>query len=174
MKFLSFTVIAAAWLFLSAVPGRAEPSAFEFDGADYFLRGDENGIREYLTDGETFENWNTLISIRAFDGIDDPKAFAFALVANAKEEGGPNARGQVMENEEAGSYIADFLVFSEEGSENPFAEWNLWRIEKKGDHIEAVQYARRFYHITESTADELNAARQRIVPMLAVFEDPRE
>jgi hypothetical protein len=44
-----------------------------------------------------------------------------------------------MENDEAGSFIADFLVFSEEGSEPSFAEWNVWRIEKNGDVLQAVQ-----------------------------------
>ena len=148
-----------------------EESMFQFDKQDYFLRGDEAGIREYLTKGETFEKWSTLISVRGFDGIADPRAYAFQLVKNAKASG-PNAQGQVMEDEQAGSYIADFLVFSEEGAEPSFAEWNLWRIEKKGNGIEAVQYARRFYEIDGSTAKKLIAARKKIVPQLAVLEIP--
>ena len=152
-------------------PPEASAPAFRFDKKDYFLRGDEAGIREYLTEGETFEKWSTLISVRGFDGIDDPRAYAFQLVKNA-EASGPNARGQVMENEEAGSYIADFLVYSEEGTEPVFAEWNLWRIEKKGDGVEAVQYARRFYEIDDSTAKKLISARKKIVPQLAELEIP--
>jgi len=151
-------------------PEESDP-VFQFDKQDYFLRGDEAGIREYLTKGETFEKWNTLISVRHFNQTDNPRAYAFALVKNAKASG-PNAQGQVMENEQAGSYIADFLVFSEEGSEPAFAEWNLWRIEKKGDGIEAVQYARRFYEIDGSTAKKLIAARKKIVPQLAALEIP--
>lgn len=153
-------------------PPEESAPVFQFDKADYFLRGDEAGIREYLTEGETFEKWSTLISVRGFDGTDDPRAYAFQLVKNAKASG-PNAQGQVMENDEAGSYIADFLVFSEEGTEPSFAEWNLWRIEKKGDGIEAVQYARRFYEIDDSTAKKLSAARKKIVPQLAVLEIPQ-
>ena len=149
----------------------AEESVFQFDKQDYFLRGDEAGIREYLTKGETFEKWNTLISVRHFNQTNDPRAYAFQLVKNAKASG-ENAQGQVMENEQAGSYIADFLVFSEEGAEPSFAEWNLWRIEKKGNGIEAVQYARRFYEIDGSTAKKLIAARKKIVPQLAVLEIP--
>ncbi len=161
--------------FAQACSGEQPPEdstpAFRFDGEDYFLRGDEAGIREYLTEGETFSEWTTLISIRRFEGIDDPRTYAFKLVENA-EASGPNARGQVLENEEAGSCIADFLVYSEEGAEPSFAEWNLWRIEKKGDGVEAVQYARRFYKITSSTAKELIAARKKIVPQLAVLDIP--
>jgi hypothetical protein len=148
-------------------------SVFRFDGKDYFLRGDQAGIREYLTEGETFESWNTLISIRHFDGTDDPRAYAFAIVKNAKASD-PKAQGQVMENDAAGSYIADFLVYSEEGSEPAYAEWNLWRVEKKGDGVEAVQYARRFYNFDAGTPQQLIADRERIVPELAVLEIPAE
>lgn len=152
-------------------PPEESAPAFQFDRKDYFLRGDEAGIREYLTKGESFENWSTLISTRRFDGTDDPRAYAFQLVKNAKASS-PNAQGQVMENDEAGSYIADFLVYSEEGAEPSFAEWNLWRIEKTRDGVEAVQYARRFYDIDDSTAQKLIAARKKIVPQLAVLEIP--
>lgn len=171
MKIPSFALLVL--LIASNIPSHcfAEKPAFDFDDQPYYLRGDEAGIREYLTKGETFEKWSTLISVRHFDGIADPRAYAFKLIENAKASG-PNARGQVMENESAGSCIADFLVYSEEGTEPFFAEWNLWRIEKKGDGLEAVQYARRFYKITDSTANVLISERKKIVPLLAEFECP--
>jgi hypothetical protein len=151
-------------------PDDSDP-VFSFDGAKYFLRGDEAGIREYLTAGERFEDWTTLISIRRYKNTDDPRALAFKLVENAKASN-PNASGQVMENDGAESYIADFIVFSEEGSDQYFAEWNLWRIEKKGSGLEAVQYARRFYKISDSTAQDIIDAREKIVPELATLEIP--
>lgn len=151
-------------------PDDSDP-VFSFDGAKYFLRGDEAGIREYLTAGERFEDWTTLISIRRFKDLDGPRALAFKMVENAKASS-RSASGQVMENNAANSYIADFLVFSEEGSEPSFAEWNLWRIEKKGNTLEAVQYARRFYEISDSTAQDIIDAREKIVPELAILEIP--
>jgi len=174
MNYVRLFASILAWALLASSTlefARAEEVAFEFDGDEYFLRGDEAGIREYLTKGETFETWNTLISVRGFQGSDDARAFAFALVKNAKASG-PNARGQVMENAEAGSYIADFLLFSEKGTKPFFAEWNLWRVEKNGDGLQAVQYARRFYQIDENTSKELIAAREKIVPQLAILEVP--
>jgi hypothetical protein len=171
IRSLTFGLLIGLLTMLSVPVARAGDASFSFDGAEYFLRGDEAGIREFLTKGETFEKWTTLISIREYRSTDDPRAYAFQLVKNAKASS-PNANGQVMENAEAGSYIADFLVFSEEGTEPFFAEWNLWRIEKKGNGLQAVQYARRFYNITEDTAKELNAARQKIVPQLAEVEIP--
>lgn len=155
-----------------AVAGEAEEvNAFEFDGEEYYLRGDQEGIREFLTEGETFKNWTTLISIRQFDGTDNPRAYAEAMLQNVKESG-PDARGQILGNDAANSYIVDFLLFSEDGEEPRYAEWNLWRAEQKGQGVEAVQYARRFYEVTESTGQEINKARQTIVPLLAEFVDP--
>jgi hypothetical protein len=167
----SLGLLAAVCAAFSIQPVFAESAAFEFDGAAYYLRGDEAGIREYLTDGETFDDWTTLISIREFSGTDDPKAYANAILANAKESE-PDSNGQLLENDAAGSYIADFILFSEEGTEPVFVEWNLWRAERKGDGVEAVQYARRLYKITDTTGQEISDARQEIVPQLAEFVDP--
>ncbi len=171
IRFLSFGLLVGLLTTLATQSCSAEEPSFNFDGSDYFLRGDEAGIREYLTEGETFDKWTTLISVRRFEGTDNPKLYAEKLIENAKASG-PNAHGQLMENKEAGSYIADFLVFSEEGSKPFFAEWNLWRIEKKGDGVEAIQYARRFYEIDASTSKKLIDAREKIVPKLAVLEIP--
>jgi hypothetical protein len=171
IRLLSFWLLAGLIAILATQSCSAEEAAFHFNGNDYFLRGDEAGIREYLTEDETFDEWTTLISVRHFDGTDNPKLYAQKLIENAKASG-PNAAGQLMENEEAGSYIADFLVFSEEGSKPFFAEWNLWRIEKKDDGVEAVQYARRFYKVDASTSQKLIDAREKIVPKLAVLEIP--
>jgi len=168
---LSVTLLAAVCAALSIQPVLAESAAFAFDGSAYYLRGDEAGIREYLTDSETFDDWTTLISIREFSGTDDPKAYANAILANAKESE-PDSNGQLLENDAAGSYIADFILFSEDGADPAYVEWNLWRAERKGDGVEAVQYARRFYKITDTTAQEISDARQEIVPQLAEFVDP--
>ncbi len=156
---------------LADAGGGASAPAFEFDGRAYFLRGDEAGIREYLTEGETFQDWNTLVSIRRMEGADDARAYAAAMVMNA-EASNPNAVGQVLADEDAGSYIADFVVYSEEGAEPFFAEWNLWRIEIKNDGIEALQYARRFYDVTDATAQQIEEARHDIIPQLANLEIP--
>jgi hypothetical protein len=167
----SLGLVVAVCAALSIPIAFAESAAFEFDGAEYYLRGDEAGIREYLTEGETFDDWTTLISIREFSGTNDPKAYANAILANAKESE-PDSNGQLLENDAAGSYIADFILFSEDGKEPAYVEWNLWRVERKGDGVEAVQYTRRFYKITDSTAQAISDARPEIVPQLAEFVDP--
>lgn len=147
-----------------------EKAAFTFDGQEFFLRSTEGEILEYLPADETFKNWTALISVREFAGTSDPKAYAQKLIDNAKASS-PNAQGQLMENEEAGSYIADFLLPDGKGDDVGF-EWNLWRVEQKGDGVEAVQYALRIPAGSGVGANEIIAAREKIVPELAVFELP--
>lgn len=168
--FLSLLLLVGASPFSPAQDSDDEEPAFKFDGGEYFLRSTEGGILEYLTAGETFKNWTTLFSIREFSGTDDPKAYAQKLLENAKASS-PEAQGLLMENEEAGSYIVDFLLPDGEG-DNVGYEWNLWRVEKKGDGVEAVQYAMRIPAGSEVTGEAIAEARKKIVPELAEFEVP--
>lgn len=158
--------------FILTPAGAAEDeAAFTFDGAEYFLRSDEGGILEYLTSGDTFKQWSTMVAIREYPDIDDPHAFAAKVLENVKASG-PDARGLLMENKEAGSYVVDFLLPSGEGEKPPFAEWNVWRIEKKGDGIEAVQYAKRFYNFTAEDGATIKEDRSKIIGELAEFVVP--
>jgi len=143
----------------------AEKPAFVFDREDYFLRSDKNGISEYLTEGETFERWTTLVSSRRFDDLDDAKAYAQKLLRLAKSTG-PAANGQVLEKDGGGVFVVDFLVFPPEDAKEQFAEWNLWRVEKKGGGLEALQFARRFYDFSEASVQEIKSSRDRTIRAL--------
>jgi hypothetical protein len=162
--------LGIALLLLPAGAG-AEDSAFEFDGAEYFLRSDEGGILEYLTYGDKFEKWSTLISTRESSATDDPHAFAAKLLKNAKASG-PDVRGLLMENKEEGIYIVDFLLSSADGEEPAYAEWNVWRVAQKGDGVQAVQYARRFYDFDAEDGQTISEEREKIIGDLAAFEVP--
>lgn len=162
-------VLAAGILATPCLRAEDEPD-FRFDGQAFFLRSDREGIFEYLPADETFENWTTLISVRQFSGTDDPKAYAQKLLQNAKASS-PHAQGLLMENAEAGSYIVDFMLPEGEGDDVAF-EWNLWRVEQKGDGVEAVQYAVRVPAGAGVGGQELIAAREKIVPELAMLEIP--
>lgn len=149
--------------------------ALVFDKTKYFLRyapaGSESGLREFLPTGETLKKWNRMVSVRAYPGLNDPKAFA-QQVANEAAASGPNAKSQVLQNERTGAYIADFLVFPPAETNPYFAEWNLMRVTKKAGGLEVVQYARRFYKINASTSEKLIAERRRILPLLSNLSAP--
>ena len=155
-------------MFCLATPSPAEEASFRFDGVEYFQRGDEAGIREFLPAGETFARWNQLISLRHFPKLQDPRAYALKVVA-AAEASDPAAKGQVFKNDDADVYVADFLAFSPRDKEPQFAEWNLWRITKKGGGLEALQYARRFYDFSEESVAEIKTSRNRLIKELGNF-----
>jgi len=104
------------------------------------------------------------MAVREIGGFDDPHAYAARILENVKSSD-PNAKGILMKSGE--NYYVDFLMFSEEGEEPGFAEWNVWRIEKKGEGIEAVQYARRFYNFGEADGQEISSAREKILGELS-------
>ena len=143
----------------------ADDAAFTFDGADYFLRSDKNGIREYLTADETFDRWTTLVSVRRFDDLDDPRAYARKLLQAAKSSG-PAANGQILEKDGGGVFLVDFLVFPPEDAPEQFAEWNLWRIEEKDGGLEALQFARRFYDFSDASVDAIKSTRNGLIAEL--------
>ncbi|MBE2181635.1 MAG: hypothetical protein IAE97_14310 [Chthoniobacterales bacterium] len=151
-----------------ATPSPAEEAAFRFAGVEFFQRGDEAGIREFLPAGETFAHWNRLISLRHFPKLQDPRAYALKVVA-AAEASDPAAKGQVFKNDDDDVYVADFLAFSPRDKEPQFAEWNLWRITKKDGGLEALQYARRFYDFSEESVAEIKASRNRLIKELGDF-----
>jgi hypothetical protein len=154
-----------ALMLLAASSALADDAAFTFDGADYFLRSDKNGIREYLTADESFDRWNTLVSVRRFDDLDDAKAYARKLLQTAKSSG-PAANGQILEKDGGGVFLVDFLVFPPEDAKEQFAEWNLWRIEEKDGGLEALQFARRFYDFSDASVDEIKSTRNRLIAEL--------
>ncbi len=174
VRFPLLTAACLTILLLAPPPGRGatpeDAPAFTFDGRDYFLKSSRDGIFEFLTAGETFEDWTTLISVRHFTGLRDPKAYAEKMLQTA-EASSPRVRGLLMENAEAGSYLVEFLLPEGEGDSAGY-EWNLWRVERQGDGLEAVQFARRLRGGAAPSDSELAAQRERIVPELAVFKAP--
>lgn len=152
-------------------PPDDSPPVFRFDKKAYFLRGENDGIREYLTANESFSHWTTLMANRHISTHSDPQKYAALLVETATSSQ-PNARGQVIESKDGLVFIADFLLFSTDRSAPPFAEWNLWRIERKNGFLQAVQYARRFYTMDLSVAEKIQESRKHIVPLLFKFQIP--
>lgn len=124
------------------------------------------GIREYVAEGETLKDWKQMLSTRLFTSTTNPEAYARSLSDAIGKKGGPNARSQILRDDKTGTLVVDFLVFSPEGTEPPFAEWNLMRVDKAIGGVRVIQYARRFYDIDDKTAKLINSERTKILPQL--------
>lgn len=148
-------------------PLSAAEESVAFNQTKFFLRfAPEDSpvkLREYLPAGETLEKWTQMLSARTFTNLADPKAYALKLAQDVVK-GDPAARSQVLQSDKSGTYVVDFLVFSQ--TEPPFAEWNLMRVDKVSDGLRVTQYARRFSTIDDAMSKAIIAAREKILPQL--------
>jgi len=161
-------------IFLSALaalallsPATAADDSVVFDQTKFVLRFAPKDspvrLREYLPADETLEKWKQMLSVRTFTNLADPKAYALELAQDVVK-GDPAARSQILQSNKTGTYVVDFLVFSQ--TEPQFAEWNLMRVDKVADGVRITQYARRFYSIDEEMTKAIIAAREKILPQL--------
>ncbi len=172
MKFLSALILAGLVL---ATPSHAE-DAITFNKTKFVMafapKSSPVGIKEYVAEGETLDNWKQMLSTRIFTSTTDPEAYARGLSEAIATKGGPNAKSQILRDDKSGALVVDFLVFSPEGTEPRFAEWNLMRVDKAIGGVRVLQYARRFYNIDDKTAKTINAERAKILPQLAKLNLP--
>jgi len=148
-------------------PLSAAEESVAFNQTKFFLRFAPKDspvkLREYLPEGETLEKWTQMLSARTFTNLADPKAYALKLAQDVVK-GNPTARSQVLQSDRSGTYVVDFLVFSQ--TEPQFAEWNLMRVDRVSDGLRVTQYARRFSSIDDAMPKAIIAARDKVLPQL--------
>ncbi len=151
-----------------AQDAEAKPSV-EFDGQTFYLaydgEDDDASIREFLPQGQQLDSWTQIASIRTFEKIDDPSAFAIASLQQLKRDY-PQSPSYLYDNPGAGIVTLDFVVWPADES---FVEFNVFRYEKQDNGgIVAQQYALRAYgDDTEPFLKELGDHRSRIVALMA-------
>jgi hypothetical protein len=120
-----------------------------------------NELREYLPAGETLQHWQHLASVRVFKNLRDPDAY-LKNVAAAVTKSHPQAHYQVFRNTD--SLVLDFTTFTPDSAPEGFAEWNLMRATyEQGRGLVVYQYAMRLYEISPTTADRVNAERNKVL-----------
>lgn len=88
------TALAAALLLSHPAPA-AEPAAFTFQGAGYFLRWSTNSQHEFTPDGQTnLAAWTNMVTLNRYPDVADGEALAAR--ANAVLERYKSARGMVV------------------------------------------------------------------------------
>ncbi len=130
-------------------------------------------LREYLPEGEVFERWNRLASVRVFEHVRDPREY-LETVAAAVRQSHPSAKARLLQSEATGALLLDFMTFGPELGALGFAEWNLMRAEFVPDcGLTVYQYAMRVYELGEQCGRIILAERQRMLtPFLsATFEE---
>jgi len=120
-------------------------------------------LREYLPQGESFEHWNRLASVRVFKELKDPKAYLMKVAAGVTKSH-PAARYQFLVNDKTKELVLDFMTFSPESVKEQFAEWNLMRAKfMEGVGLVVYQYAMRVYVVGKETGPIVTAERNKMV-----------
>ncbi len=132
-------------------------------------------LREYLPEGESFERWTRLASVRVFKDLKDPVSY-LKNVAAAVTKSHPLARYQVLQEEKTKAVILDFTTFPPASAPEQFAEWNLMRAQfVKGKGLVVYQYAMRIYDVGSGASEKLKAERAKMVGpfSIATFEEEK-
>jgi hypothetical protein len=158
---LAITLVVLALAFGNSAPCPAkEPSSekvqpksyVEFNGQRFYQayteEKGEQGLVEYLPQGENLDHWNELMSVAYFG--DYPKELgAEGYLQNKLKDissRNPPAQYEVLKAKGSDASVLAFLLVVERPKEI-FAEWNLMRFyfsEKTG--LLVVQYAKRQYY----------------------------
>ncbi len=132
-------------------------------------------LREYLPEGEKFEHWTKLASVRVFKDLKDPVSYLKNVVA-AVTKSHPLARYQVLQDQKTKEVILDFTTFPPASAPEQFAEWNLMRAQfVKGKGLVVYQYAMRIYDLDSGASEKLKAERTKMVGpfSIATFEEEK-
>ena len=139
-----------------------------FDGTTLFLAatGDNRAerVREYLPEGQKFESWTKLASIRELPNLNDPRAVAENVLRALKQQN-PGAQSDMIQNRKTGDVIIDFVTWP---PDNAFVEFNIFRYSRKeGGGLVAQQYALREYQDTAAFLKALKTLRTRLIDLMA-------
>jgi hypothetical protein len=167
--------VAAITVALAAITAAPAPDrTITFDDVTYtrqFL-GDmkPGGLAEYVRDGETVDNWTTLVAVRNFPKLDDPGRAAAELVKTLKASN-PLARFQLLVKEDESEAMVDFITWPQDGS---YAEFNVFRYLKRPGYagLIAYQFAYRFTNSGPDASARMRQDRQRWVEAMSRADFP--
>jgi hypothetical protein len=170
MRLLSFLIVLAIATGILHAEEKAVPKAesVSFDGVILYLASTNETpnerLREFLPEGQKFETWTKLASIREYPKLNDPRAVAENVVRVVKQQN-PGAQSAVIQNPKTGEVIVDFVTWP---ADQAFVEFNIFKYAKKdGGGLIAQQYALREYKDTASFLKALKTERTRLIGLMA-------
>ena len=141
---------AVLWLCLmSFVVVAKDASVITFAGLSHYkafkAQNDYSKVIEYVPQGQTVDNWTSLVGIWRYYTIDDPAQFAKSLGFQVKHQEGAALDIEYVDGNPNDVVLP--MVLIEKGPNGYIAETNVWRFTKvKGKRgIVAAQYATRDY-----------------------------
>ena len=171
MRLLSVAIAMLAWVSLA----RAEAPSIEFAGERYTLNFEDqaqqedgspgDGLAEFTLPGETVNDWSKLFAYHAYPEMGDDPVAAVKMVGKVVKETNKDANFAIVENEETGEAIIDFLTWT---PESDVMEFNVFKYARAADGkgLVAMQYAQHI-KLGDIDVEGMRALRTRTVDDMA-------
>ncbi len=171
MRLLSVAIAMLAWVSLA----HAEAPSIEFAGQHYTLNFEDqaqqengapgDGLAEFTLPGETVNDWSKLFAFHAYPEMGDDPVAAVKMVGKVVKETNKDANFAIVENEETGEAIIDFLTWA---PESDVMEFNVFKYARAADGkgLIAMQYAQHI-KLGEIDVEGMRALRARSVQEMA-------
>ena len=171
MRLLSVAIAMLAWVSLA----RAEAPSIEFAGERYTLNFEDqaqqedgspgDGLAEFTRPGETVNDWSKLFAYHAYPEMGDDPVAAVKMVGKVVKETNKDANFSIVENEETGEAIIDFLTWAPESDVMEFDVFKYARA-ADGKGLIAMQYAQHI-KLGEIDVEGMRALRASSVQEMA-------
>lgn len=171
MRLLPVAIAVLAWVSLA----HAEAPSIEFAGERYTLNFEDqaqqedgspgDALAEFTLPGETVNEWSKLFAYHAYPEMGDDPVAAVKMVGKVVKETNKDANFAIVENEETGEAIIDFLTWT---PESDVMEFNVFKYARAADGkgLVAMQYAQHI-KLGEIDVDGMRALRTRSVQDMA-------
>ena len=135
-------ICTAAW----AGGGKKQTAAavITFDGQKFYLQysagNQQEWLNEYLPDGQDFNTYTNMLTVRSYDGVEaTPMQIATAIAQNFAQNY-PGIKYSLSQNKETGDGAVSFIIATD-----TIYECNVFRVTSQGGHPVALQYVYRVY-----------------------------
>jgi hypothetical protein len=126
-----------------------------------------NQLKEYLPEGEKFEDWKRLASVRTFATWKDPELYLKQLGPWIVKKD-PASKYRLFQKKD-GPLVLDFFIYAYKDGKVSILEWNLMKAHyEEGRGVILDQYAMRIYNPDTTAFDAITAERKK---MLNPFAD---
>lgn len=171
MRLLPVAIAVLAWVSVA----HAEEPSVEFAGERYTLNfadqaQQEDGspgdaLAEFTLPGETVNEWSKLFAYHAYPEMGDDPVAAVKMVGKVVKETNKDANFAIVENEETGEAIIDFLTWA---PESDVMEFNVFKYARAADGkgLVAMQYAQHI-KLGELDVEGMRALRTHSVQEMA-------
>lgn len=139
--------VACALFCLPSFVFAAEKKQLEFEDETYELAFAQSNqfeaLNEYIPEGETLEEWSSLIAVRTYAGRRDYRELAGRLV-QALQQKNPLARAAIHASPDGKRTMVDFVTWDLAGEITEFNVF-IYQLGPDGNSVLAQQYAERAY-----------------------------